>query len=103
MLGTVLILASPWVLAFDQDEARMLARQNGCFKCHSVDKKKTGPAYQDVATKYRNDTQATAKLLHHLTAGVMVKFPDGSEEEHRVIKTGGAEAIENLIAWLLSQ
>ena len=39
--------------AMDADTAQALARQNNCFKCHSVDKKKDGPAYKEVAAKYK--------------------------------------------------
>ena len=40
---------STGALAVDADAALSLARQNGCLKCHSVDKHKDGPAYRDVA------------------------------------------------------
>lgn len=102
VVSAALVLASPLVHAFDQEEARMMARQNGCFKCHGIDKKKDGPAYQEVANKYREDPQAVAKLYHHITAGVMVKFSNGNEEAHKVINIADSTAIHNMIAWLLS-
>jgi cytochrome c len=80
----------------------MLARQSGCFKCHAVDKRKSGPAYTEVANKYRGDPAATAKLYEHVTSGKKVKFPDGNEEEHRIVQTTDVPAIENLIAWILA-
>ena len=30
-----------------------LATKSGCMACHAVDKKLVGPAYQDVAKKYK--------------------------------------------------
>ena len=39
-----------------------LAKKHACFACHAVDKKLVGPAYKDVAAKYRNDKGAEAKL-----------------------------------------
>lgn len=102
VLGLSLVLVSFGAAAFDEEEAKLLARQSGCFKCHGIDKKKDGPAYRDVATKYRADPQAATKLYHHLTAGVRVKFPNGNEEEHKVLNHEDSGAIQNLIAWLLS-
>lgn len=102
VLGLSLVLVSFGAAAFDEEEAKLLARQSGCFKCHGIDKKKDGPAYRDVAAKYRTDPQATAKLYRHLTAGVIVKFPNGNEEEHKVLSREDSGAIQNLIAWLLS-
>lgn len=90
------------VLAVDEVSAQMLARQSGCFKCHAVEKKKSGPAYSEVATKYRGDLAAATKLYEHVTSGKNVKFADGHEEEHRVVQTTDVSAIENLIAWILA-
>jgi cytochrome c len=48
------------------DEA--LAKKNGCFACHAIDHKVVGPAYLDVAAKYKGDSSAvdalTKKVLH---------------------------------------
>jgi cytochrome c len=43
-------VSSP-VFAFDAEAAEALALQNSCFKYHSIEKKKDGPAYRDVAAK----------------------------------------------------
>jgi cytochrome c len=37
-----------------------LAQKSGCLACHSVDKKILGPAYKDVAAKYKGDKTAEA-------------------------------------------
>ena len=49
-----------------------------------------------------HDPVAEAKLLHHLTSGEMVKFEDGKEEEHKIIKTKDKAEIKNLTDWILS-
>ena len=90
------------VLAIDAEAAQMLARQNNCFKCHAIEKKKDGPPYRDVAAKYRGKAEAEAKLIHHITAGEKVKFQDGSEDNHKIIQTTDMAEIKNLIAWILS-
>jgi cytochrome c len=103
----VIALASAWLapssaFAFDAAAAEATARQNGCFKCHSVDKKKDGPTYREVAARYKGKSEAEARLLKHITSGETAKFPDGHEEEHKIIKTKDANEIKNLIQWILS-
>ena len=40
-----------------------------CGACHSVDKKGVGPAYNDVAAKYKGDKEAVSKLIASITKG----------------------------------
>jgi cytochrome c551/c552 len=49
------------------DEA--LAARSGCLECHSVDAKKIGPAYRDVATRYRSDPRAPDLLREKVRKG----------------------------------
>ena len=86
----------------DEEAAKALARQNNCFKCHGVDKKKDGPAWREVAAKYKGKPEAEEKLIHHLTSGEKAKFPDGHEEDHKVIKTKDMNEVRNLVQWILS-
>jgi cytochrome c len=46
-----------------------LAQKSGCFACHSIDKKIMGPAWKDVAAKYRGDASAEAKLVTKVSKG----------------------------------
>lgn len=90
--------------AVDADAALSLARQNGCLKCHAPDKHKDGPAYRDIAAKYKDKDHAETvkKLINHITSGEKAKFPDGHEEEHKIIKTKDVAQQTNLIEWILS-
>lgn len=90
------------VRAADEAAARELARTNNCFKCHAIDKQKVGPAWNDVAMKYKGMADAQARLMKHLTAGAMVRFPDGHEEEHLTIKAKDPAQTRNLVDWILS-
>ena len=45
------------------------AKKSGCFECHSVDKKVTGPAYKDVANRYKNDDKARSALIETVKNG----------------------------------
>ena len=46
-----------------------LARKSGCFACHAIDRKVTGPAFKEIAAKYRGDAGAEARLLEKLKIG----------------------------------
>ena len=62
VLGSSFLLAAP-ALA---DEA--LAKKHNCTACHAIDKKVVGPAYKDVAAKYRGQNVA-AKLEEKVKKG----------------------------------
>jgi cytochrome c len=101
-----LSLSSSAYAAVDEDAAKALAKQNNCFKCHSVEKEKDGPAYKKVAEKYRGKTTGEARLIEHITSGEKAKFPDGHEEEHKIVKTSppkDMDQIKNLVQWILAQ
>jgi len=49
--------------------AEATAALYGCLTCHSVDHKIVGPAYKDVAAKYRNDPDAFAKIAEQIHKG----------------------------------
>lgn len=88
--------------AIDVDAAKALARENNCFKCHAIEKEKDGPAFKKVAEKYRGKANAEGRLVTHLTSGEKAKFPDGHEENHKIIKTKDMGEIKNLVNWILS-
>ncbi len=95
-------LGSPQALAADANTAKMLARQSGCFECHAVDHKKDAPAYRDIAAKYAGNADAEKKLTYHITSGERVKFDDGHEEDHKIVKSKDPAEIKNLVDWILS-
>jgi cytochrome c len=96
------MLFSPATYAVDADAAQALAKKEGCLKCHAIDKKKEGAALKEISAKYKGKADAEAKLVNHITSGEKVKFDDGREEEHKIIKTKDAAEIKNLIEWILS-
>jgi cytochrome c len=77
-----------------------LASSKNCMSCHAVDKKLLGPAYKDVADKYRGDKTAADKLAAKVINGgsgawgVLVMPANKQVSE--------AEA-KKLVAWILSQ
>lgn len=103
MLAGVALTLSPSVYAVDAAAAEKLARQEGCLRCHGIDRAKDGPSYKELAAKHKTKPDAEAKLIKHLSGGVRVKFEDGHEEDHKVPKTKDPEQIKNLVQWILSQ
>lgn len=45
------------------------AKKNGCTGCHSIDKKLMGPAWQDVANKYKGNAAAEKDLIAKISKG----------------------------------
>jgi cytochrome c len=46
-----------------------LLKKSGCTACHANDKKVVGPAYKDVAAKYKGAAGAAAKLAEKVKKG----------------------------------
>ncbi len=64
LLSVAGVLAATPALA-NQD----LATKKGCMACHAVDKKLVGPAYKEVAAKYKGQKDAEAKLADKVIKG----------------------------------
>ncbi len=96
-------MVSTSACAQDDAAAESMVRQNGCLKCHSVTKHKEGPAYHDVAEKYRGKPGAEERIIKHITSGEKAKFDDGHEEEHKIIKTKDPAELKNVADWILSR
>ncbi len=94
-----LLLASQ-ALALDAVAAEALAQKNGCLACHSVANKIVGPAYKDVAAKYKGDKTAEAKLIAKVKAGgsgVWGPIPMPANSPH--VKD---EDIKTIVQWVLT-
>ena len=76
-----------------------LAKQHNCLACHSVDHKVVGPAYKEVAAKYKGDAGAEARLILKVKNGGSGSFgaipmPPNSSVSDADVKT--------LVHWVLS-
>ena len=70
-IGTAVFAAATLVFASAAmaDQLEDMMKKNGCNACHSEDKKILGPAYRDVAAKYKGDASAVAKLTEKVKKG----------------------------------
>ena len=83
----------------DAKAAEALAQKSGCIACHAVDKKVIGPAYKEVAAKYKADKDAATKLAAKVKAGGQgvwgpVPMPPNAHVSDADIKV--------LVAWVMS-
>jgi cytochrome c len=70
MKSTILIALAGGLLAAAPAQAdEALARKNNCLACHQLDKKSVGPAYQDIAKKYKGQAGIEAKLEEKVKKG----------------------------------
>jgi len=82
------------------EDAKALAQKSGCLACHSVDAKVLGPAYKDVAAKYKGDKGAEAKLVAKVKAGGSgVWGPMPMPANSPQVKD---EDIKTIVHWILS-
>ena len=61
MKATLLVMAAVGMLAAGAVNAQSGAdvlKAKGCLGCHEMDKKKVGPAFKDVAAKYKGKAAA---------------------------------------------
>lgn len=99
-LITCLFVSAGLVAAASNANAQeALARKYNCLACHSVNKKIVGPAYKDVAAKYRGDKGAEARLVAKVEKGGsgvwgQVPMPPNSSVPDADVK--------KLVKWILS-
>lgn len=79
------------------DEA--LAKAKNCMSCHAIDKKLVGPAYKDVAAKYKGDKGAVDKLAAKVKAGGKGVWGEIPMPPNNVTD----DEAKKLVTWVLSQ
>ena len=77
-----------------------LAKEKSCTNCHASNRKVVGPAFQDIASRYRNDPTAAEKLGKKVINGGggvwgVLKMPANRQVSE-------AEA-RQLVLWILAQ
>ena len=85
--------------ALDLASGQAMMQKDGCAACHAVDKTIVGPAYNQVAAKYRGDKTAAARLEQKVKTGGSgvwgpVPMPPNSAVPDADIKA--------LVSWILT-
>lgn len=74
-------------------DAQQIATKYGCLGCHNPQMKIVGPAYRDIATKYKSDPAAFAKIDEQIHKGgsgkwgpiIMPPFPQVTASETKIL------------------
>lgn len=69
VIAALMLGAAASAHAVDAAKAQEIANKNACMGCHQVDKKLVGPAFKDVAAKYKGDKNALATLTKKVKGG----------------------------------
>jgi S-disulfanyl-L-cysteine oxidoreductase SoxD len=75
-----------------------LAQQNACVACHGIDNKIVGPAFSDVAARYRGDAGAPAALAAKIRGGTSGTWGAIAMPAQASLKD---EELRTLVAWVL--
>jgi cytochrome c len=86
-------------LANADDEAMIdLAWDSGCFNCHDLDKALRGPAWRDVAERYRGDDDAFGWLVEKVRNGGGGNWGGEAMSANRRVPE---DDIRTLVQWIL--
>jgi cytochrome c len=94
-----LLVAQAADAALDNASAQATMQKSGCAACHAIDKKIVGPAYQDVAAKYKGDKDALAKLADKVKKGGVGVW--GEVPMPPNVQVPDAD-IKDLVGWILT-
>jgi cytochrome c len=103
-IKSILLATSAFVLTIGavttaSADPAALAQQRGCMACHQVETKVVGPAYKEVAAKYKDQEGALDSLVAKVKAGGTgvwgeVPMPPNAHVSDEDIKT--------IVKWVLT-
>lgn len=88
----------------DHNSDLALAKKSGCLNCHSVEKKIVGPAWRDVAKRYKGQAGARTQLIAKVKkggAGNWTKVTGGTPMPPNFPRVA-SDDIETLVDFVLS-
>jgi cytochrome c551/c552/cytochrome c5 len=83
----------------DLASGQAMMQKDGCGACHAIDKKIVGPAYQDVAAKYKGDAGALARLTQKVKAGGVGVWGQVPMPPNSFVSD---DDIKSLVSWILT-
>ena len=98
-LLTALLLSSGLLLASTAHASPELAKKYNCFACHGVDKKVVGPAFKDIAGKYKGQN-IQAKLEEKVKKGGAGSFGPIPMSPNAQVPDAD---LKLLVKWVLAQ
>ena len=98
LLSSALYAAQP-MSATELKAAMELAKNSGCFTCHSASEKIVGPSYASVAAKYSADKDAVASLVQSIQYGSKGKWGRIPMPPHASLSP---DELNTLARWVMS-
>jgi cytochrome c len=102
MFKKTLFLVAALAMSSQAFASAELATKGGCTGCHKVDVKMVGPAYKDVAAKYKGQKDAVATLTGKVrggSTGVWGQIPMPPSAEAKI----SGDDLKKVIEWVLKQ
>jgi cytochrome c len=100
-VAALLVLALSLMNPPQSRASEALMERSGCVSCHRVSEKLIGPAYIDVAAKYRGDTQALVYLTSKVREGGEGVWGDMPMQPNSPEEISDAD-LKAVIVWILS-
>lgn len=96
LLSAIILTASHPATA-----SEAIVKKARCVACHAVDVKRVGPAYKDVAAKYKGDSEAPARLFDKVRHGGSGNWGDIPMIPHDAEKISDDD-LKAAINWILA-
>lgn len=96
-----LLAATSLCLAQPAKASEAIVKKARCVACHTVDQKRVGPAYKDVAAKYKGNAKAPALLFDKVRVGGSGNWGEIPMLAHPADKISD-EDLKAAIAWILA-
>jgi len=98
VLAMACSLAGAQPAAADTQAMLQLADDSRCLGCHDLEQKLRGPAWRDVAKRYRGDPSAEERLVKKVHEGGGGAWGDDYMSANR---RAGLDNIRKLVRWIL--
>ena len=92
------LLGAPFAHA---DDGEAIYESTGCKACHTIDQKRMGPTYKDVAAKYKGNPDAPAMLAKKIRDGGEGTWGTVPMPAHPADRISDEE-LKIVVAWILS-
>ncbi len=99
LIKTTLVCAALGLAAMSVQASEALADKNACLNCHGVSKKIVGPAFSDIAAKYKDRKDAAAYMTEKIakgSTGVWGQIPMPGMPQL------AADEVKSMVAWILA-
>jgi cytochrome c len=101
VLMTSAILAAGTLASTGAVASEEIVKKARCVACHAVDAKRVGPAYKEVAAKYKGDAKAPAMLAEKVRKGGAGNWGQVPMTPHGADKISDDD-LNAAIKWILS-